>query len=251
MQITYSSVVTRALIVGLLAGLLAGVYLLLVVEPTVDQAIAIEDAAAEAAPHLHAEEPLFTRTEQAGGGLLASIIFGGMVSFIFGTVYAARRHRVAAATDFRRVLLLAAIAFATTALYPALKYPANPPAVGNSDTIDERTLQYLSLLAFGIVAAVVIGKLSAQLRPRFGEPTRVVLLAIATVVIYGGGLALFPDSPDSIPHRIPAQLVWEFRIQSLGGLALLWAALGLGLGWSIDRMTSRAEIRSDGTPASV
>jgi predicted cobalt transporter CbtA len=252
MELTYGRVITRALIVGVIAGLLAGVYLLLVVEPTVDEAIAIEEAASSShTSNHHADEPLFTRTEQAGGGVLASIVFGAAVAFVFGTLYAARRHRLAGATDFRRILLLAVVAFATTGLLPALKYPANPPAVGNPDTIDERTAQYLALIAFGIVAAVVIAKLSAHLRARLGEPTRVVVLAIAVVLLYGGALVLFPDSPDRIPTRVPARLIWDFRVQSLGGLALVWAALGLGLGWSIERLAARAQAVPDAAPARV
>jgi predicted cobalt transporter CbtA len=263
MELTYARVITRALIVGLIAGVLTGAYLLLVVEPTIDRAIAIEEAAASnhstsnhstsnhSTLNHHAEEPLFTRTEQAGGGFVASVVFGAAIAFVFGTVYAACRHRLSGATDFRRVLLLATVAFATTALLPALKYPASPPGVGNPDTVDERTLQYLALIAFGIVAAVVVAKLSAQLRERLTEPARFIVLAIVVVVLYGGALVLFPDSPDRIPARLPAQLIWDFRIQSLGGLALVWTALGLGLGWSIDRLAARAEAAPGAAPARV
>jgi hypothetical protein len=34
--------------------------------------------------------------------------------------------------------------------------------------------------------------------------------------------------------------VWDFRIRSLGGLALLWAGLGVGVGWLLAR-DGRAE----------
>jgi len=44
------------------------------------------------------------------------------------------------------IALLALAAFITIALVPMLKYPANPPAVGNPDTIGPRTGLYLSML---------------------------------------------------------------------------------------------------------
>ncbi|HWH28092.1 MAG TPA: CbtA family protein, partial [Mycobacteriales bacterium] len=40
--------------------------------------------------------------------------------------------------------------------------------------------------------------------------------------------ALLPGSTD--PGDVPADLVWDFRIRSLGVSALLWAALGATYG---------------------
>lgn len=251
MELTYSVVLKRALIVGLIAGVLAAFYLLVVAEPTVDEAIRLEEAAAGDS-HDAAEEPLFSRGEQVGGGMLASIIYGALLSVIFGTVYASVRHHLPGASDFTRVVFLAAVAFATTALLPALKYPANPPAVGDPDTVNERTLQYVVLLAFGIAAAIALAKLSRRLRERFDDPTRMVLLTGVAIVVYGGALAAFPGSPDSIDSSVPARLIWEFRIQSLGGLALVWSVLGLGLGWSLDRVTRDARaIRPGAAPVAA
>ena len=43
---------------------------------------------------------------------------------------------------------------------------------------------------------------------------------------------------------MPVELVWDFRIRSLGGLALYWAGLGFGLGWLLQRLGA-----DDPTPA--
>jgi len=240
MTLTYSAVIKRALIAGLVAGVLLAIYFVVVAEPTVDKAIALEDAQAHAAGgHAH-EDPLFTRGQQVGGGMLAAVIYAGLVAVVFGTVYAAVRHRIAARSDFHRTVLVAAVGFATTALVPMLKYPANPPAVGNPDTVNERTLQYVMLLAFSILAAVLVAKFSGWLRTRVDEPTRLVGLVASVVVLYGAALVVFPSSPDSIDPSVPAGLIWRFRVQSLGSLALLWSVLGLGLGWQLDRLTSEA-----------
>jgi predicted cobalt transporter CbtA len=249
MTLTYSAVIKRALIAGLAAGLLFALYLVVVAEPTIDRAVAIEDAQAEVHHDgHHGEAPLFTRGEQVSGGMLAGVLFAGLVSVVLGTVYASVRHRFATGSDFQRVLVLAAAGFATTALFPAVKYPANPPAVGDPDTVGTRTAQYVGLLVFAIVAAIVVAKLSGQLRARVSDQARIVLLVGAVALLYGGALVAFPGSPDSIDPSMPADLIWRFRIQSLGGLALLWSTLGLGFGWLMARAAAPAVV-TEGLPA--
>ena len=81
MQITYSVVIKRALIAAVLAGICMAVYAFFVVEPTIDDAIDLEERTAQAAApeggHGDDEEPLFTRSQQVGGGVLATVLFAG------------------------------------------------------------------------------------------------------------------------------------------------------------------------------
>ena len=127
---------------------------------------------------------------------------------------------------------------------PWVKYPANPPAVGDADTVGERTVQYLAAVVISLVLVCALTRLSAVLRHRLGDADRVVLVALATVVAFGLLLALLPPSPDEISSDVPVELVWDFRIRSLGGLALYWAGLGFGLGWLLQRLEA-----GDPTPA--
>lgn len=241
MPLTYRHVITRALAAGLVAGLLLALYTLSVTEPKIDQAIALEQArAAVRAPAEHpgtdhVERPLFPRRSQVGGGALATVVYAGMVSVIVGTVLARIRHRLPDWSELGRTAWLAAVAFGVVALIPAVKYPGNPPGVGDPDTVNERTLQYLVLVVLSIALAVVLTHLSGWLRSRVDGSTRVVAIAAATVVAYGLLLIAMPGAPDAIDPAVPAQLVWDFRLRSLGGLALLWAAIGLGLGWALER----------------
>ena len=59
-------------------------------------------------------------------------------------------------------------------------------------------------------------------------PVRQSAVAVATVLAVAVGLALLPDNADLV--GAPAWLVWEFRVRSLGLLALLYAALGATYG---------------------
>ncbi|SNR82024.1 CbtA family protein [Blastococcus mobilis] len=58
----------------------------------------------------------------------------------------------------------------------------------------------------------------------------------ATAVLLALVLVFLPGSPDTIPGDVPATVVWNFRLASLGQPAVLWAALGLVGGWLVDRL---------------
>ncbi|MDE0805489.1 MAG: CbtA family protein, partial [Acidimicrobiales bacterium] len=157
MKIDFSTVLKRALMAGVAVGVLMGAYMFLVVEPTVDEAIELEESFVAAQPvgaGAEDAEPLFSRDEQTAGGVAANLVYAAIVSCIFGVVYAKVRHRLPGASDFVRSVSLAAVAFGAVALIPAIKYPANPPAVGDPDTVNERTVQYLALIILSLVAAV-------------------------------------------------------------------------------------------------
>jgi predicted cobalt transporter CbtA len=239
MQINYKFITTRALVVGLAVGVLMAGYMVFVVEPVVDEAIALEEqlAAGEATAdgHDHGEDELFTRPQQVVGGAVAVVLYSVIAAVIFGTVYAAIRHRIGARSEFGRVTWLAAVGFVAVALLPGIKYPANPPAVGDLDTVGQRTVHYLVLIVVGLVLAWLLARWSNQLRARLSDPARITLMTALSVVAVGIVFVVLPATPDAIDPAVPAELVWDFRIRSLGGLAVLWGGLGLGLGWLLDR----------------
>lgn len=252
MRLTYGMVVRRALAAGLVVGALMAPYMFFVLEPTIDEAIELEDALAAADGPGDAggvrpggdDDSLFTRNEQVGGGVAATFVYAVVASAIFGTVFAALRHRLPGRSDLTRSLWLAAVAFGTVALMPALKYPANPPAVGDPDTVNERIGQYLALVIGSVALAALLTQLSGRLR-WLDDSTRVAVVAGAAIVGYGLLLIVLPGTPDAINPAVPAKLVWDFRLQSLGSLALLWIGLGLGLGWLLDRLLAGDESRQE------
>lgn len=232
MQITFGTVLQRAVTAGLVTGLLMGLYLYLVVEPTVSEAIVLEESLAAADP---TEEQRFTRGEQTAGGVAANVTYAVIMAVIFGVVLARCRHHLPGRSDLARSLWLAGAGFTVFALIPALKYPANPPAVGDPDTVDERTLQYLACLAVSLVAAIALFQLAERLRHRTDPTTRTAAVTAAAVALYGVILVVLPASPDEIAPQVPASLVWDFRIRSIGNLALLWTGLGMGTGLLLQR----------------
>lgn len=221
------AVVVTAVVVGVLAGLTAAVFLSVAGEPAIEDAIALEEAAADPAAADH-EEALVSREVQRGVGLFgAYALTGAGFGFLFSMAFLGfGRGRP---DLFRRSLLAAAVLGGAITVAPWLKYPPNPPAVGDPATLDDRQRLYLGLIVLSLVLLVGAVHLSTRLRAAaWSEPQRV---AVVTLALLGAALLLLaalPPAPDEI--GVPAALLWRFRLASLGGNALFWTVLGVGFG---------------------
>jgi predicted cobalt transporter CbtA len=227
---------TRFLRLGALAGIGGGLALaaclLVLGEGPIGEAVAIEAAGG------HGEDELFTRTQQKVGGAVGSVLVGAALGAVFGVVFAATRHRLPGGTDLARSLWLAAAAFVTIALVPALKYPANPPAVGDPADVEPRTWLYLLLVAAGVLGMVLAGRAAIWLRGR-SAADHVVLLAPAGIFVVVVGLALMTFPTPDIDVDLDADLVWRFRVASLGGMLAFWGVTGALLGWLLAPASDR------------
>lgn len=219
----------------MLAGLLSGVWSVLVTERATAPALAIEASRAATSPGDPGE--VVSRTTQLWGGLLGIVVAAVVFAVLLGTVYAGLRHRLPGATDFGRVAVLTAIGFGVFALLPAVALPANPPAVGDPETIGFRTTVYGAVLASGVLTALLVAAAVSVLRSRgVGVPGVTAAGVVLAVVVLAALMEFTPDSPDVIPSDVPTTVVWEFRLASLGQLAVLWSSLGLVGGWLVDRL---------------
>lgn len=227
------TLVRRGLVVGVLAGLLAGLFAFVFGEPRVQDAIDIEEAAsAQASLSLvpaHISDWVVSRPEQRGGLFLATALYGIAAGGLFAIAFAVLRGRGARRTDWQLSNRLAAAIFVAVVLVPFVKYPANPPAVGDPDTIGDRTAYYAILLAGSLLAMLAAARVVWSVREG-APPWQRPLLGAGTFIAVAGGLALALPGIQEIPPDFPAHLIWEFRLSSLGTQAVLWAALGVGFG---------------------
>jgi predicted cobalt transporter CbtA len=223
----------RGLAAGLLAGLLAGIFAYLFAEPVLDRAIELENAA-----HEHPGETVFDRGEQRAGLILATALYGTAVGALFGLLSAFFRLRSSTLGEWRRSLALAGAVFLGAVLLPFLKYPPNPPGVGvDPSTLTERTMAYLATVALG-----VLGVLAAWRFARGLEGASLPARDLATGGILVGLLAfLYVAMPDfgAASGHVPAELVWDFRLSSLGTQAVLWAGIGCTFGLLGERASRR------------
>ncbi|MEU3402412.1 CbtA family protein [Streptomyces sp. NPDC006670] len=233
----------RALLVrGMLAGLLAGVAAFLVAyllgESKVDAAIAIEEAG-EAA-HSHAEAAPVSRALQATAGLgTGTLLYGVALGGIAALVFCFALGRIGRFGPRATAALVSGGLFLTVGLVPFLKYPANPPAVGDPDTVVRRTTLYLLMIALSVLLASAALILGRRLAPRLGNWNASVVAALAFVVAVGAAYALLPGI-NEVPADFPAALIWQFRLASLAIQAVVWAVFGLAFGFLAERAIAPA-----------
>lgn len=244
----FTTLLRHGVIAGGAAGMAAALMLWLVVEPVIRRALVIEAARGGEHGHVHAEEPLVSRTVQVLGGVVTSSLVGLLFGVVFAVVFAKVRHRMPGSTDCGRALVLASIGFAVFTLVPALKVPANPPAVGDASTVTERTLLYLLTILLGLLVIGVTGRVDRLVRSRdaaAGNRYAVDVLAATTSVVLI--LVLVPNSPDTVPSDVPADLLWDFRLASLAQLGAMWLVLGLGFGVLVESRTRKRRAVAQGS----
>jgi predicted cobalt transporter CbtA len=228
------AVMRAALLAGLAAGLAAAVFHFVLTEPIIERAITLETLRHQAEGTL--EEPMVSRGAQQVGLFVGFLLFGLTWSLLLGAAYHITQRWLPAWSMLKRGLLLAALGYWTMALFPALKYPANPPGVGDPDTIGYRQALYLALLALSVVGTVLAG-VAAYRHPR-GWRLGLAVLAVFDAVVF----VAMPANPDVV--SMPADIVTPFRVLSVLGLTVFWAVMGLAFGLLLaSRDAARARFR--------
>jgi hypothetical protein len=224
-----SAYLRRGMAAGLLVGLLAGLFAFVVGEPVLDKAIALEEAS-EGAHH----EEIFSRSTQKVGLFFATGLFGVTVGGVFGIAYAFFRDRLAAGSDLGRSISLSGAIFVGAFLIPFLKYPANPPSVGDPSTIRERTAAYFALVALSLLTMLVAWLSARALKSRgFDALRRRLMVGVGMVLVVTVLFLSLPAGPSA--EGFPSGVLWAFRFSSLGTQVVFWAGLGLLFGWLCER----------------
>ncbi|MDF0682625.1 MAG: CbtA family protein [Candidatus Nitrosocosmicus sp.] len=220
--------------VSLLSGVIAGVILAgvnyFVAEPFIDQAIGIEvDNSIASGEVVDFDELSSYRIWQKEGTFAAGAFLGLTYGAILGIVYVISRKYLPSSDDRKKALILAAIMCLSLYVVPFIKYPANPPAVGDPETIGLRDSLYTSYqLASGLIA-LGVSILMYKLR-------RIGYIKYVIPVIYLGLVAsiyaIFPANPDEI--TAPMDLVNAFRAVTFGTMVMFYLVLGtlFGIMWN-------------------
>jgi hypothetical protein len=225
-----SAYLRRGLAAGLLAGLLAGLFAFFVGEPILERAIALE----ESAHHEKGHEEVFSRSTQKVGLFFATGLFGVTEGGVFGLCYALFRERLAAGSDLKRSISLAGAIFVGAFLIPFLKYPANPPSIGDPATIRERTAAYFTLVALSLLAMFLAWLAARTLKARgVGIWNRRLIVGAGLIVVVGTLFFVLPAAPSA--DGFPSGLLWAFRLSSFGTQVVFWAALGVLFGLLCER----------------
>jgi hypothetical protein len=230
--------VGKLLLRGMLAGLIAGVLVFAFAhtfgEPLVDQAIGFEEAAAQAAGEA-AEPEIVSRATQAGIGLFTGVMaYSIAIGGIFALIFAFVQGRVSNLSARATAAVIATAAFVAIVVVPNIKYPANPPAVGNPDTIGVRTELFFLMIVVSIAALIAAISLARRLAPRFGTWNGAIAAGLGYVVFIGLVQYLLP-AINEVPENYSAMVLWRFRTTSIGMHVILWAVIGLVFGALAER----------------
>ncbi|MGA9866329.1 MAG: CbtA family protein [Acetobacteraceae bacterium] len=219
----------RGMLVGILAGVLGFAFAWLLGEPQVDIAIAFED-------HMHqiAGDPpdpvLVSRAVQSTVGLFTGVVvYSCALGGIFALVFAYAYGRLGRLSPRATAAILAAAGLVVLILVPQIKYPANPPSIGNPATIDSRTALYFGMIACSVIAAVASLMLGRSVRSRL-DNWNATLIGGGVYVVAMLIVMLVLPPVNEVPADFSAATLWAFRLVSFGINVVVWTTLGLAFG---------------------
>jgi predicted cobalt transporter CbtA len=231
-----------SLISGIMAGEVLTVINLFVVEPTTDKAIGFEtqkDIASGEKVNLGQINAY--RIWQKSGTFLAGALIGMSYGALLGVGYVFARKYLPTSDDRKKAILLAALMYLALYLVPFSKYPANPPSVGNPDTISLRQHLYTTFQITSVAIAIAMGILFFKYRNvdriQYIIPA-VYILLIASIYF------LWPSNPDKI--EIPMSVVNTFRALTGITMGIFFLSIGvfLGLLWNKFKPHETAKINA-------
>jgi predicted cobalt transporter CbtA len=231
------------LISGAIAGTLFGLINQVVVEPYIDKAIGIQTQNA-----INSGQMIMSTTTtqqsnyrmwQKGGEIAAGAIYGISLSALFGVIFAYGRNStlLSGSNNKKKALVLAAIMFVVLFFVPTLKYPANPPGVGNPQTIYLREILYVGFIAtsgFTALSLVFMNKKFGDSNSLSSKKKITIVLTVIYALVMVAAYVLFPPNPDKV--TIPIDLILNFRIAGAFTVGLFWLFLGIILGSLWDKL---------------
>jgi len=256
------SLLWRGMVVGFVAALLSFGFLKMFGEPMVDRAIAFEtqmdeakakaehDAAVargENPPPAEEEPELVSRAVQGGIGLFTGVtVYSVAVGGLFALGFAVCYGRMGAFSPRATAALLALCGFVCLYVAPNLKYPANPPSVGNPDTIGLRTAIYFVMMLLSLGAMIAAWNVRNRLLSQRGA-WNATLIGVAVYLVAVVIFAFAMPPLNEVPDGFPAVALWQFRMASAGAQAIMWTVIGLGFGAWVERefaLTQPAKLRT-------
>ena len=128
-------------------------------------------------------------------------------------------------------------------LFPFIRYPLNPPGVGDENTLVSRQMwQSVFMILSGVgVAGILVAvryvitlPISVTKRNQYIAMTLLAYAIFALVIVFA-----IPGNPDPVP--VPIDLLELFRTLTMVGQFLQWALLAIGVGLALEWYARKAE----------
>jgi predicted cobalt transporter CbtA len=221
---------------GVIAGIILAFLNLGIVEPTIDKAIALEvQKQVSSGENVNMSELIDYRYWQKAGAFAGGAIYGAGLASLFGVVFVFARSKLHGKNNKQKAILLAGIMWFILFLMVALKYPANPPAVGDPETIYYRETLYVGYIMISGLAA--LGMAVIWIRTRMNSKKIIIPLMYAAIMVTA--YVAMPSNPDKI--EISMDLIQTFRILTAITIGVFWGILGIIFGSLWDKFLSREQ----------
>ena len=221
---------------GVIAGIILAFLNLGIVEPTIDKAIALEvQKQVSSGENVNMSELIDYRYWQKGGAIAGGAIYGAGLAALFGVIFVFARNKLPGKNNKQKAIFLAGIMWFVLFLMVALKYPANPPAVGDPETIYYRETLYVGYILISGFAALGMGVI--WIMTRLNSKKIIVPLMYSAIMVMA--YVIMPFNPDKI--EISLELIQTFRILTAITIGLFWGILGIIFGSLWDKFLSREQ----------
>ncbi|MGA7977926.1 MAG: CbtA family protein [Nitrososphaeraceae archaeon] len=223
---------------GAIAGTILAIINLGLVEPYIDSAIALEtQRKISSGENLDMAELVHYRTWQKGGAIAAGAVYGISLGALFGIVITYGRKALPGDTNRKKALFLAGILWFVLYFMVAIKYPANPPAVGDPETIYYRQSLYVVYLAISGFTVLVLALAWNRVQLEYKKILFPLIYAAVMIVAY----IVLPPNPDKI--SISMDLINTFRTVTALTIGMFWGILAIVFGTLWDRFIPREETK--------
>ncbi len=230
------NILPLAMVMGAIAGLIVGGFLNVFNVPVMEWAISLE----EAAPAPSGESGttgVYASLGSLGAQRIGLVVGLAVLGVIYGAVFTALfrlvRQAVPGWNIWAWAVIGGALGFWSISLFTQIKFPLNPPGVGDeASLLGRQGFQFLFIL-LSLGATAVAGLAVRHVHQLGWEGSQRFLgyagiafgYAIAALIIF----VAIPGDSDPIPHGLPQSLVIMFRTFSIIGHLLLWTIMALGV----------------------
>lgn len=221
---------------GVIAGIILAFLNLGIVEPTIDKAIALEvQKQVSSGENVNMSELIDYRYWQKAGAFAGGAIYGAGLAALFGVIFVFTRNKLPGKNNKQKAIFLGGIMWFVLFLMVALKYPANPPAVGDPETIYYRETLYVGYIMISGLAA--LGMAVIWIKTRINSKKIIIPLMYAAIMVTA--YAVMPSNPDKI--EISMDLIQTFRVLTATTIGVFWGILGIIFGSLWDKFLSREQ----------
>ena len=232
-------ILPTALVIGVIVGLLVAAYMNIFNVPVMEWAIALEGCdidragCAEQLVAAEDEDPLpLSFLISLGGQRIGMSVGLAVIGILYAAVFTGLYHLMRNATPGWNPWAWAAVAgllgFWGVSMYAQIKFPLNPPGIGDEGTLLARQgFQFLFIAVSTVsVGAVVYGVgLVNRTSAASGRWLRYGAIGLAYAVVALLLAFAVPGVRDAAPGWLPAELTIMFRTFTAGGHFLLWIGI--------------------------